>query len=785
MFNVIKKLLIAFMMSLLIFTVVKAVDYRSSQAGDIYDNYEFIESAKLASSRYTTPDDLSIVDPAYYVGLTSHDDLIQENDTLQLYFNEDNISFKILNKDTGYVWSTAIEDAGDAGTYESILSSGIGIEYIQIEKDMAIQENIGIAETVFSVEKELTSNGIKLSLTFGGYCSTRLCTRMYDKYLEGDYTLEEMIEFGFSEINISFDFEVTLTETGIEAYIPYDSIVEQNPDQIVLSSIIVFPSMGATRMDEIPGYMVIPDGSGALIRYEDNQGQFNAAFEERFFGRNYGLDEMTQSVLNYELNMPIFGAVHGVNQNAFVGIIEEGMYNARLFAYPNGANNVPYNLIFPKYDIKQVYRQSFSSDGSGGAMKYLTTSTDNIKVRYDFLQDSEANYVGIAKDYRDYLTTAGELTPQTQSGDIELFLQYLMSDSENSFLGSSLVPMTTVDQIREMYDYFLDLGIQRQIVGFMGWNNGGYSGELPARLDFENRLGSNSSYRSLIDYINEDNTVLLLNNYIFASNDTNGISYRNDVAKGSNRFKMEFTCDTCVHTDTYVLYPHITKQLALNAYDDYVSENVQVLFESMANLLISYYDSGYYNREDAIANYLEVMQLYQGMASYMYPYSYAFAYTNAFYNTPLYNSQLKYYDDVVPLLQIVLKGSVDMYASYLNYNSLGKETLLNLIDFGINPAYVLTYEPSSRLKETDLGRYYTTQFDLWKETIGTEYTYVNDALKHVNGVAFESRTVLDYGIVKVSYENGIDIYINYTTSDYTDGTIIVPAMDYLIGGVSS
>lgn len=784
MSNILKKFMVVITLSLVVFTTVKALQIDVLNSEFDFENYEFIEDAKLASSRYTRPDDMGIVDPDLYIEIDSNDDeLIAENSNFKLYFNEEVISFKVLDKATNYVWSTAIDNV-DAGSYDALLTSGIGIEYILIEKNMFVEENVGLSDIVFTSEREDIQDGIKLSLDLGGYCATRNCKRNYDRYLDGDVTLEQMITMGYTEINLSFDFQVTLTDTGIEAYLPVDSVVERRPEEIVLSSIILFPGLGATEMADIPGYMVIPDGAGALIRYEDNQGQFKAPFEERFFGQNIGLQEFRQSVVNYPLSMPIFGAVHGVDQNAFIGIIEGGEFNSRLLAYPNGAHNLDYNLIFPKFDIKQVYRQSFSSDGTGGVMKFLETSFEDIDVKYNFLNGDSANYVGIGENYRSYMEEQGNLEQQTQSGDIDIFLNYLMSDTESSFFGNTLVEMSTVEQVLEMYNYFIDQGILNQSVGLMGWNNGGYSGELPSAVDFENKLGSNRSFRNMISTINETNSVMLLNNYLFASNSTDGISYRYDVAKGSNKFKIQFEREDNVHPWFYVLYPYVTNELALKAYDDYLDEDVEVLFEAMGSLLTSYYDGDYYNREDSYAEYLEVMQQYEAMGNYIYPYSYAYKYANGFYEAPLYNSQLKYYDDVVPLLQIVLKGSIDMYASFLNYNSLGKETLLNIIDFGMNPAYVLTYQPSSMLKDTDLEQFFTTEFDLWKDTVKVEYDYINNALKYVNGAYIVSRDVLDYGIVKVSYSNNVDIYINYTLNDFTAGSVLIPAMHYYVGGVS-
>ncbi|MBI9009443.1 MAG: hypothetical protein JEZ05_05375 [Tenericutes bacterium] len=788
MSNIFKKILIVLALSLAVFTTVHALQLNltpSYEAEDFVQNYPFIEDAKLASSRYTQPADETAVNPDEFLEIDDRDDvLIAENNLFKLYYNEEIVSFKILDKVTNYVWSTAI-DSPNAGTYTGLLSSGIGIEYVLLEKDMFVEENIGISDIAFTQEQTLIENGIKVSLDLGGYCATRLCTRMYERYLDDDFTLEEMIEMGYTEINVGFDLEVTLTEQGIEAYIPIDSIREGKPEEITLSSIILFPGLGATEMDNIPGYMVIPDGAGALIRYEDNNDQFNSPYEERFYGDNMGLEDFRTSATNYPLSMPIFGAVHGVNQNGFIGIIESGDFNARLFAYPNGAHNLPYNVIFPKFDIQEVYRQSFSSDGTGGTLKLIQSSYDDIDVVYNFLNGSDANYVGIGENYRSYLEIEDVLEKQTQSGDISIFLNYLMSDSEASFFGNTLVEMSSVAQVLEMYDYFILQGLENQNVGLMGWNTNGYSGELPADVNFENALGSNRAFRNLIEYINEENSVLLVNNYIMANGDTDGISYAKDVAKGTNRFKIQDSHEMFTHSELYILYPFVTNKLAQRDYEDYLDEGVGVLFESLANNLYSYYENGdYYFRSDSYAEFVEVMELYEEIGSYYYPFSYSYKYANAFYEAPLYNSQLKYFDDLVPLLQVVLKGSIDMYASALNYNSLGKETILNLIDFGMNPSYVLTYEPASLLKDTDLKRYFTTEFSRWKDTIVTEYEYINNALKYVNGEYITARIVLDFGVVMVSYSNGVDIYINYTSSDYTDGLVTVEAMDYYVGGVS-
>ena len=155
---------------------------------------------------------------------------------------------------------------------------------------------------------------------------------------------------------------------------------------------------------------------------------------------------------------------------------------------------------------------------------------------------------------------------------------------------------------------------------------------------------------------------------------------------------------------------------------------------------------------------------------------------SAYYQAPMFNSQLKYFDDLVPVLQIVLMGEVPLFSDYLNFNSYGQEFLLQLIDFNVYPSFVLTKNPSSLLKDTDIEYIYTSEFDLWKDTVVEQYDFINDALRHVIGETLVSREVPVQGIVKNTYSNGVIIYINYTSTDKVYEGITIGAINYALGG---
>jgi hypothetical protein len=134
--------------------------------------------------------------------------------------------------------------------------------------------------------------------------------------------------------------------------------------------------------------------------------------------------------------------------------------------------------------------------------------------------------------------------------------------------------------------------------------------------------------------------------------------------------------------------------------------------------------------------------------------------------------------DLVPLVPIVIKGYIPSFTPYLNFNALGKERLLQMIDFGVNPSYLLSEQPSSTLRFTYSNRFFTTAYDDFKSDITTVYPYLAGALDHVLGAKITDRTMLATGVSLVNYDNGVSILVNYRSIPYSYGQRTIPALDY-------
>ena len=148
--------------------------------------------------------------------------------------------------------------------------------------------------------------------------------------------------------------------------------------------------------------------------------------------------------------------------------------------------------------------------------------------------------------------------------------------------------------------------------------------------------------------------------------------------------------------------------------------------------------------------------------------------------SPLFHSQLKIFDETIPLLSTVLAGNMELFSLHLNFNSVGRNQLLRMIDFNVYPSYVVTNNRSSDLKGSDIERYFATEFASWESTIVEEYTFVNGALSSVMGATLVARNRLANDVIANTYDNGIEIIINYGLTSFDVSGVTVDAQSYLV-----
>jgi hypothetical protein len=81
------------------------------------------------------------------------------------------------------------------------------------------------------------------------------------------------------------------------------------------------------------------------------------------------------------------------------------------------------------------------------------------------------------------------------------------------------------------------------------------------------------------------------------------------------------------------------------------------------------------------------------------PNSFLWKNYDKFTNISVYNSQLQCETDSVPFMEIVFGGLVNMYAEYANFSFYDKVSQLKMIDYNLNPSFIISASPEEPAEE--------------------------------------------------------------------------------------
>jgi hypothetical protein len=753
------------------------------------DNFAFIENQLLKSSRYTQTeeDNPLIIDrfnnqfqlryqPSELAALGFIKML--ENTSYRLYFEKDSFSLILEEIHSGYMFSSRPEFQGYSQTREdntatrnqmnsglwiesirtnNIASSAVRVESLYTLADVSYATNgaQNLADIDWTIPYQLTPNSYKRNLvnvTTQSLNDTRFKTAI------------QLTNYGFS-----FEVEIFLDAQGFGVNFLPQSITESN-DQYRMLGIQFFPFFGATREDVFPGYMVIPDGVGALIRTNT---RYDTNFQSDYYGSDLGY--LRTSVA--ELSLPLYGIIHQPNGYGFFTEINSGAENTTLLASFWG-RNTRYNRITNRYNIRRIYRNIINRAGDGNDVIPEEKIQTPYQAHYQLLSGDKANYVGVANQYQNNLVQRNQLQRQ-EPQTMPLQLAMIMHEQEPTFFGTSRITLTEMDQVKQMSEQLLNEGVDSQVIVLKGWSDDGLSYRQPYQMNIPNRGGLNR----LVEYTQTEQYPLYLEqDYMVSSELSKRVNFNQDVARNYSKLKMRYRLNRLDNQpiDEYYLYPEKAQQKLVN--DLAMIDTLGVSGLAMPGLgrnLYSYYDQSRFSRTDTKNTIIAMADALPGIALHR-PNAYLFPYLSHYLEMPITNSQLGIYSDLVPLIPLVMKGYVPTFTPYLNFNALGKERLLQMIDFAVNPSYILTDAPSSALRYTYSNRYFTTAFSDFQTDIANVYDYVAEALNPVQGASVISRDILTTGVSRIRYDNGVIIYVNYRNVNFVSEHGVVRSVDFRV-----
>lgn len=674
--------------------------------------------------------------------------IVAENNDLTLFAQPESLAIKVRNETTGYIWSSTLDDMENYQlneTWRNFIHSAITIDFI-------------IADETASRES-LTSSDSRISF----------------QIIENGFLAD--IEFGQSEIKMQLS--VTLEDADVVVSVFDETIYE--PEGVKLISMQLYPFFGATKKDDVPGYMFIPDGAGALIRFEESP-YMSTPFRARFYGEDLGISSGMVTLLNdpHVLRIPVYGMVHGALQNAFLTIVEGGEHYAELVAHTAGLFT-EFNWITPTFYYRQTYFQPTTRDINRGPTVLMLQEDRNhfdIVLRHRILSDAQADYVGMALSYQARLVETGVLDPTSQDGEDDapmIRLEFFGAEKREGLLWNDVVVMTTINDIPNFMNRLQDQGLTEMMVVYRGWARGGLSNSFPNRSRFERRLGSRSDVIKVVDMLESAGIPIFFHtDYSKAHRGINSLFTRPRLAEQINSTSLPF------------LVPENALTQARSDINDFAQYGIlNLAIETTTSYVYSTFNAGFTTTRSenvaTVARLLEIlndgditrMALYQPNADFWHQ-------TSHFFDIPMSASMYLFATDTVPFLHIVLRGHINYYTPVSNFSANSRQELLRMIEFGAYPSFLLTKEPSHLLANTPSRNIFTSEFDLWESTVVDYYQLISETLGHVRGERIVEREVLAPGVIQVTYENQVQIIVNYTQADFNLSGIIVEAEGFVV-----
>ncbi len=596
--------------------------------------------------------------------------------------------------------------------------------------------------------------------------------------------------------------EYRLDGDSLVVTVPTSQITEQGGAKIY--AIQLLRAFGAAGTDE-DGYIVVPNGTGAVIDFNNGKTMMPAYSQSI-----YDMDPLEADYVSTQYaemaRLPVFGLCR--ENSSILATIESGEAYASIKADVSGRLN-SYNTAYASFNVRGFSLLSmFGVTGMDAELPIVEEDIypEDLTVRYTFLNAENTGYSGLANAIRDRMIQQGVLTQKTEGGDIPFYYDVLGGVKQtNHFIGiayRSVYPMTTFAQAAELAQTLADKGVTNQVMNLQGWFNGGYYHDMPEKIKVQAQLGGKRGLEKLCA------AVQAIGGEVYAdvafqhvTQIADGYSERQETsryyASGYSAYLGRVNPSTLRKTSSLgheeiwysLISPRYLPRYVQGFARDIVNTDVDgISLRDLGDALhADKRRTNVITRQQALSIVRAQLETLENTGKkLMVSGGNAYAWQGASHiiNAPMDATEYFIIDREIPLYQMILHGCVDYTGTALNLGSSDnwqRETL-RLIEYGASCHYTFTEQSATEMKQTGMFMFYSTEAKAWMDEAVSVYEQLNEALAPVSNALMRTHETLENGVVKVTYSNGISLYINYGSTDQTVDGLTVPAMGYARGG---
>lgn len=672
-------------------------------------------------------------------------DITAENGKYSFLWDSENNCAILKSKKTGKVWSTIpygyLMQGEMSGVASVSLTSPLDITYIDTET-LTVKDVKGSVGAVRNgrISSEKIENGVS-------------------------------VVYYFDELGFSVPVDYTLCDEGLKASIKINEIAESD---YPIYQISLAPYMAAAQNSD-DSYLFVPSGSGALIKAE-NRAQA-AKYSEPVYGEDPVSVSYADTTYNEGIRLPLFGVKD--KNDALLAYITDGAESAEITAEAGdtevGYSSVKATFRLRGYDLTKIADHT-------GLYKYIKKFSDehisleNATVIYSPIEEESADYVGMAKHYREILRRSGVLSkneekyPETA---LEIFGGALV---KKLFLGLpyySYLPLTTLKESNGIIMEFTGLTGENAVISLKGYLGGGLTPDkVGGGFTLNKKSGGKKALAELYADCEKNGNKLFLDcDPIRFSSSGGGYKVASDSVKTANKVRStQVYYDTALNTQNkstkdYFLLSRAklfeTAGKMNKMLDKYGIDGISL--SSLSSLAYSDFDSTETFCKNGMAE--SVGKIYGELSKKHSVLSenanlYAAVLSSGITNTPIKSSEYGCFEKEVPFYQIVFKGSIPLYGAAVNTANDPNRVFLKSVESGIG----LSFSFAKRYEEENNYLPYSALagaiFEDTKESAAQYVKKAADYLKSVSGSEIKAHSS-NGDISRTVFENGITVYVNY------------------------
>lgn len=276
--------------------------------------------------------------------------------------------------------------------------------------------------------------------------------------------------------------------------------IKKDKYKFVLIMFLLF--FGAAVIGE-NGYMVVLDGCGVFINFNNNKGQ--EIYIQRIYGVDFGIVFDFQGYVIQAVRFFVFG-MKKENSGFLVVIIKgdgKAVLNVNISGSKSSYNNIFVEFIMREYDMV-ILKEKQWDERFFNIFEEKLLNVDKFLIRYYFFDLKNVDYVVMVKKYREYLIREKGFKREEDEKSVFVYIEFYGSMKKLKYIFGIFVNVIIFfiifEDVQEIVRQVKSMGVLDVVVKFVGWMKNGVYYNFFFLVMFEGVLGGKKQFENVFEY---------------------------------------------------------------------------------------------------------------------------------------------------------------------------------------------------------------------------------------------------------------------------------------------